>query len=112
MADNDLALGRIIEAVTKSSFWHDTVIFVVEDDAQSGPDHVDSHRAPVWIVSPYSRPGTRHDFFNTVMSWPQLKTFWGWAGCRNSTGIRGRSQPSLAQQPIPVLTKRFNPRFR
>jgi YVTN family beta-propeller protein len=66
MADNDLALGRIVEALSKSSFWRDTVVFVVEDDAQAGPDHVDSHRAPVWIISPYNKSGVRHEFFNTT----------------------------------------------
>ncbi|RMD93974.1 MAG: hypothetical protein D6814_15005, partial [Calditrichaeota bacterium] len=44
VADNDLALGRLVEAVTRSKFWKDTAIFVVEDDAQNGPDHVDAHR--------------------------------------------------------------------
>src|SRR6185437_15957945 len=43
MADNDLALGRMIEALSRSPFWKNTVVFVVEDDAQNGPDHVDSH---------------------------------------------------------------------
>ena len=51
MADNDLALGRIVEALSSSARWKDTVIFVVEDDAQAGPDHVDSHRAPFFAIS-------------------------------------------------------------
>jgi hypothetical protein len=46
MADNDFAVGRIVQALSHSPYWKDTVIFVVEDDAQAGPDHVDSHRAP------------------------------------------------------------------
>ncbi|HVT58365.1 MAG TPA: alkaline phosphatase family protein [Thermoanaerobaculia bacterium] len=66
MADNDLALGRIVEALTRSPFWRETVVFVVEDDAQNGPDHVDSHRAPLLVISPYSRPGTVHRFVNTT----------------------------------------------
>jgi hypothetical protein len=66
MADNDLALGRIAEALTKSPFWRDTVIFVLEDDSQSGPDHVDSHRSPFLAISTYSRPGTIHRFANTT----------------------------------------------
>src|SRR5678815_2140781 len=45
MADNDLALGRIVEAISKSPFWKNTLIAVLEDDAQNGPDHVDSHRS-------------------------------------------------------------------
>ena len=66
MADNDLALGRIVEALSHSPFWHDTVVFVLEDDAQNGPDHVDSHRAPLLVISPYSRAGAVHRFANTT----------------------------------------------
>jgi YVTN family beta-propeller protein len=66
MADNDLALGRVIEAVTKSPFWESTVVFVLEDDAQSGPDHVDSHRSPLLVISPYNRGQVFHRFANTT----------------------------------------------
>ena len=66
MADNDLALGRIVQALSHSPYWKDTVIFVVEDDAQAGPDHVDSHRAPFFAISAYNRPGTVHRFANTT----------------------------------------------
>src|SRR5499425_2899677 len=66
MADNDLALGRIVQALSLSPYWKDTVIFVVEDDAQAGPDHVDSHRAPFFAISAYNRPGTVHRFINTT----------------------------------------------
>lgn len=55
VADNDLALGRIIEAVTKSKFWKNTVIFVTEDDSQAGWDHVSAYRTTGFVVSPYSR---------------------------------------------------------
>lgn len=55
VADNDLALGRIIEAVTKSRFWKNTVIFVTEDDSQAGWDHVSAYRTTCLVVSPYSR---------------------------------------------------------
>jgi Phosphoesterase family len=57
VADNDLALGRVIEAVSKSKFWKDTAVFVVEDDAQNGPDHVDAHRTVALVVSPYTKRG-------------------------------------------------------
>jgi DNA-binding beta-propeller fold protein YncE len=66
MADNDLALGRIVEALSHSPFWRDTVVFVVEDDAQAGPDHFDSHRSPLLVISAYNRPGTIHRFVNTT----------------------------------------------
>ena len=55
VADNDLALGRVVEAVTKSSFGSNTVIFVIEDDPQSGYDHVDGHRSPCLVISPYTK---------------------------------------------------------
>lgn len=54
-ADNDYALGMIVEAVTKSRFWPRTAIFVLEDDAQNGPDHVDSHRSVAFVISPYAK---------------------------------------------------------
>ena len=55
VANNDLALGRIVESVSHSKFWADTVIFVLEDDAQNGPDHVDAHRMPALVISPWTR---------------------------------------------------------
>ena len=66
MADNDLALGRMIEGLSRSPFWQNTVVFVLEDDAQNGPDHVDSHRSPMLVISPYNRPGVLHRFANTT----------------------------------------------
>jgi len=65
-ADNDLALGRMIEALSKSPFWRNTVVFVLEDDAQNGSDHVDSHRSPMFVISAYNKPGTIHRFANTT----------------------------------------------
>lgn len=55
VADNDLALGQIVEALSHSRFWPQTAIFVLEDDAQNGPDHVDAHRIPAFVISPYTR---------------------------------------------------------
>jgi DNA-binding beta-propeller fold protein YncE len=66
-ADNDLALARLVEAVSKSRFWKETAIFVLEDDAQSGPDHVDSHRSIAFVISPYARRRQLDsNFYNTV----------------------------------------------
>jgi YVTN family beta-propeller protein len=56
-ASNDYAVGRLVEAVSNSPYWKDTAIFVVEDDAQNGPDHVDAHRSTVFIASPYTKGG-------------------------------------------------------
>ncbi len=57
VADNDLALGRLVEALSATPFWKETAVFVVEDDAQNGSDHVDAHRSIALVVSPYTRRG-------------------------------------------------------
>jgi YVTN family beta-propeller protein len=66
MADNDIAIGRVVSAVSHSRFWRDTAILILEDDAQNGPDHVDSHRSVMLAISAYNRPGTIHRFVNTT----------------------------------------------
>jgi DNA-binding beta-propeller fold protein YncE len=58
VAENDLALGQVVEAVSRSRFWAQTAIFVVEDDAQNGSDHVDAHRTVALAISPYIKRGT------------------------------------------------------
>ena len=59
VADNDLAFGTLVDAISHSRFWPQTAIFVVEDDAQNGPDHVDAHRSIAFAISPYIRRHTR-----------------------------------------------------
>jgi YVTN family beta-propeller protein len=67
VAENDYAIGRLVEEVSNSPYWKDTAIFIVEDDAQDGPDHVDAHRSPAFVISAYNRKGALiHDFHNTV----------------------------------------------
>jgi hypothetical protein len=64
IADNDYALGKIVEAFSKSRFWGNTVIFVVEDDSQSGWDHVSAYRTVALVLSPYSRlKNTVHTYY-------------------------------------------------
>src|SRR5205807_654828 len=58
VASNDLALGRLVEAVSRGKHWKETAIFVIEDDAQNGPDHVDAHRTVGLVISPYVRRHT------------------------------------------------------
>ncbi|MCW6511300.1 bifunctional YncE family protein/alkaline phosphatase family protein [Lichenifustis flavocetrariae] len=58
VADNDYAVGRLVEAVAKSPFARDTLIFILEDDAQDGPDHVDAHRSTAYVVGPYVKHNT------------------------------------------------------
>jgi len=71
VADNDLALGRVVDAVSHSPYWDDTAIFVLEDDAQDGGDHVDAHRSIAFVISKYSpgstaAPHLEHHFYTTV----------------------------------------------
>jgi DNA-binding beta-propeller fold protein YncE len=76
VADNDLALGRVVDTVSHSPYWDDTAIFVLEDDAQDGADHVDAHRSIAFVVSKYSQgsyaggsaaqPYVEHRFYTTV----------------------------------------------
>ncbi len=57
VASNDIAVGMIVEAAMRSRFWREMAIFIIEDDAQNGPDHVDAHRTPGLVISPYCRRG-------------------------------------------------------
>lgn len=71
IADNDLAVGRVADAVSHSPYWDDTAIFILEDDAQDGPDHVDAHRSTALVISKYAegskaRPAVESNFYTTV----------------------------------------------
>jgi hypothetical protein len=69
IADNDLALGQLVDTVSHSSIWPDTAIFVVEDDSQDGADHVDAHRMPAFVISPWTTSGaihTRYDQYSVL----------------------------------------------
>ncbi len=59
VAENDLAVGKLIEHISNSPIWGESVVFVLEDDAQNGPDHVDAHRSPAYIASPFTKRNTR-----------------------------------------------------
>jgi DNA-binding beta-propeller fold protein YncE len=67
IASNDYAIGQLVDAVSHSPYWKDTAIFIIEDDSQDGPDHVDSHRSIVQVISPYTKAGAVvHTNYNTV----------------------------------------------
>ena len=70
MADNDYGLGEIVDTISHSSVWSSSAIFVVEDDSQDGADHVDAHRIPAAVISPYTAPGAvvsdRYDFLSVI----------------------------------------------
>ncbi len=63
VADNDQAVGRLVDAVSHSADWASTAIFVTEDDAQNGPDHVDEQRSTFFVASPYARGGVNHHMY-------------------------------------------------
>jgi YVTN family beta-propeller protein len=66
VADNDLAVGRFVEHLSKSRIWNESVVFILEDDAQNGPDHIDAHRSPVYIAGPYVKRNTvNHEMYST-----------------------------------------------
>jgi len=109
MADNDLALGMIVEGLSRSKFWPRTAIFVLEDDAQNGPDHVDSHRSPAYVISPYARGrGIDSTFYNTVS---MLRTMGLILGLRPMTihdaGARPMAAAFLSRpDPTPYSTRK------
>jgi YVTN family beta-propeller protein len=67
VADGDYALGKLVDTVSHSKYWEDTAIFVIEDDSQAGADHVDAHRMPVLVISPYTQTGkVDSSFYDTT----------------------------------------------
>ncbi|WP_083701985.1 bifunctional YncE family protein/alkaline phosphatase family protein [Tersicoccus sp. Bi-70] len=67
VADNDLAVGKIVDTISHSKYWKDSAIFIAEDDSQDGADHVDGHRAPVQVISPYAAHGkTVSTFYSQI----------------------------------------------
>ncbi|WP_312745600.1 bifunctional YncE family protein/alkaline phosphatase family protein [Sphingobacterium multivorum] len=66
VADNDLAVGMFVDHISKSPIWKESAIFILEDDAQNGPDHVDAHRSPAYLISPYvKRRSVDHTMYST-----------------------------------------------
>jgi Phosphoesterase family len=102
VADNDVAVGRLVEAVSHSRFWASTAIFSVEDDSQDGPDHVDAHRSTVLVISPYVRHGAVvQAHFSTVSV---LKTIEQILGLRSLSYFDDRAPSLLTDfQKRPVL---------
>jgi hypothetical protein len=93
-ADNDAALGQVIEGLTKSRFWPSMAVFVLEDDAQNGPDHVDSHRSPAFLLSPYTRGrGIDSSMYNTTSV---LRTIEILLGLRPMTHFDAAARPMFA----------------
>jgi YVTN family beta-propeller protein len=92
VADNDLALGRIVEAISKSRYWQESAIFVTEDDSQDGLDHVDGHRTVGLAISPYTRHGVVDSNFYTIVN--MYRTI------EQILGLPPRNQFDLAAEPM------------
>jgi YVTN family beta-propeller protein len=94
VADNDLALGKLVDAVSHSPYWSSTVIFATEDDAQNGPDHIDAHRTTAWLVSPYTHTGKVDSTFYSTVS--MLRTIEDIVGIRPLTQFDSFATPMSA----------------
>ena len=91
VADNDLAVGRVIDTISHSKFWKSTAIFIVEDDTQNGVDHVDGHRGPAFVISPYSATGVDDNYYTQLN---MVKTI------EQILGIKPMNQEDLAAEPM------------
>ena len=109
VADNDYALGTLVEAVSHSRFWGSTAIFVLEDDAQNGPDHVDSHRSPAYVISPYVKHhAVDSSLYNTTS---MLRTMELMLGLRPMTQFDAAARPmsaafQAAADPAPFVVEK------
>src|SRR5256885_1678024 len=112
VADNDLAIGRVVDAVSHSPYWEDTAFLILEDDAQDGPDHVDSHRSIALVISKYSpaptsqaggsaAPFVDHSFYTTInvvrtsealLGWPPMNSN-DWRAAMIAPRFGGSGQP-------------------
>ncbi len=104
-ADNDYAVGLLTEAVSHSKLWSSTAIFIIEDDAQNGPDHVDSHRAPAWVISPYTQRGAVDSSMYNQTS--ILRTIEMIVGLRPLTHFDAAARPLFASFSRQPNTKPF-----
>ena len=100
MADNDLAVGRAVEAISHSRFWDDTVFFIVEDDAQDGADHVDAHRSTCYVISKYAqraeKPFVDHRFYTTVSVIRTMESLLGLPPMNNNDAFAPLLAPEFA----------------
>lgn len=92
VADNDLAVGKIVDTISHSKYWKDSAIFVVEDDSQAGLDHVDGHRAPIQIISPWAQHGTVDSHYYSQIT--MIRTI------EQMLGIKPMNQKDSAASPM------------
>ncbi len=92
VADNDLALGRIVDTISHSEYWKDSAIFVIEDDSQNGVDHVDGHRNPTLVISPYAKRGAVvHSYYSQLNLMRTIEQI---------LGLPPMNQEDLAAEPM------------
>jgi hypothetical protein len=92
VADNDLATGKIVDEISHSKYWKDSAIFIVEDDSQAGLDHIDGHRAPIQIISPYAQRGAVDSRYYTQIT--MIRTI------EQILGIKPMNQKDTAATPM------------
>ncbi|WP_345483271.1 alkaline phosphatase family protein, partial [Actinopolymorpha pittospori] len=92
VADNDLAVGKVVDTISHSKWWKDTAIFVIEDDTQNGVDHVDGARGPVQIISPWAKHGTVDSHYYTQIT--MIRTI------EQILGIQPMNQKDSAATPM------------
>ena len=104
-ADNDLAIGRIVDYISHSSVWKDSAIFIEEDDAQNGEDHVDGHRSPGFIISPYIKQQVNSD--GTGAGVTEESTFYTQVNMTRTIeqilGLKPMNQNDLVASPMKTL---------
>jgi YVTN family beta-propeller protein len=92
VADNDLAVGRIVDTISHSEYWKDSAIFVIEDDSQNGVDHVDGHRNPTLVISPYAKRGAVvHSYYSQLNLMRTIEQI---------LGLPPMNQEDLAAEPM------------
>ena len=99
VADNDLAVGKVVDEISHSKYWKDSAIFVVEDDSQAGLDHVDGHRAPIQIISPYAQHGVVDNHYYSQIT--MIRTI------EQILGVHPMNQKDSAASP---MTAAFTPK--
>jgi phosphoglycerol transferase MdoB-like AlkP superfamily enzyme len=95
IADNDLALGRIVDAISHSPYWNDSAIFVVEDDSQNGVDHIDGHRSLGLVISPYVKRAVTDSTYYTQVD--MVKTI------EQILGLPPMNQRDLTASPMSTI---------
>lgn len=95
VADNDLAVGKIIDLISHSSYWKDSAIFITEDDAQNGLDHVDGHRQPAYVISPWVKRGITDSHYWTIINMVR--------SIEQILGIHPMNQNDFAAEPMSEL---------